>query len=281
MPATSLVYKRAPHEPHLPRFRPMTFVSLNGATLHYRFRAGSGRPVVFLNSLGTDFRIWDAVIAALPAQTPVLCIDKRGHGLSDGTEITMHHLVGDVAALMDDLGLASALICGVSVGGLIAQGVTTTRPDLVSGLVLCCTAAKIGDAAMWNIRIDAVRTGGLAALATAILERWFSARFIAERQVELSGYRNMLSRTPVDGYAGTCAALRDTDFTAATRTIRVPTHCIAGSEDLSTPPDLVRGLCALIPGATFQLIAGCGHLPCIEAPHLVAEAINLMHKSIQ
>jgi 3-oxoadipate enol-lactonase len=259
----------------------MMFATLNGATLHYRFRAGQGRAVVFLNSLGTDFRIWDAVIDQLPAETPVLCIDKRGHGLSDGNDITMPNLVGDVAALMDHTGLTSSLICGVSVGGLIAQGLATTRPDLVSGLVLCCTGAKIGDAPMWNTRIAAVQTDGIGAMAPAILERWFSSQFRAEQPTALAIYRNMLTRTPADGYAAVCAALRDTDSTVATRTITVPTHCIAGSADLSTPPDLVRALSALIQGATFEVIADCGHLPCIEAPKTVAQAINALHKRIQ
>lgn len=259
----------------------MMFATLNGAALHYRFRAGRGRAVVFLNSLGTDFRIWDAVIAQLPAETPVLCIDKRGHGLSDGTDITMANLVGDVAALMDHTGLTSSLVCGVSVGGLIAQGLVASRPDLVAGLVLCCTGAKIGDSTMWNARIAAVQHEGLGVMATAILERWFSAQFRAEQPTSLAIYRNMLTRTPADGYAAVCAALRDTDSTVATRTITVPTHCIAGSEDLSTPPDLVRALSALIQGATFEVIADCGHLPCIEAPKTVAEAINAVHKRIQ
>jgi 3-oxoadipate enol-lactonase len=259
----------------------MMFATLNGATLHYRFRAGQGRAVVFLNSLGTDFRIWDGVIAQLPAETPVLCIDKRGHGLSDGNDITMPNLVGDVAALMDHAGLSAAVVCGVSVGGLIAQGLATTRPDLVSGLVLCCTGAKIGDAALWNTRIEAVQTDGIGAMATAILERWFSAGFRAKHPTDLAIYRNMLTRTPADGYAAVCAALRDTDYTAATQTITMPTHCIAGTEDLSTPPDLVRALSTLIQRATFEVIPDCGHLPGIEAPKLVAEAIQEVHKRIQ
>jgi 3-oxoadipate enol-lactonase len=259
----------------------MTFVSLNGVTLHYRFRAGSGRAVVFLNSLGTDFRIWDAVIAKLPAETPVLCVDKRGHGLSDGGDITMPNLAGDVAALMDDLDLNSALICGVSVGGLIAQGLASARADLVAGLVLCCTGAKIGDAATWNARIDTVQTDGIASMATAVLERWFSPKFISQRPADLTGYRNMLVRTPADGYAAVCAILRDTDYRETSQSITTPTHCIAGANDLATPPALVRALSRLIPGATFQMIPDCGHLPCIEAPNLVVEAINSMHKTIQ
>jgi len=251
----------------------MAFASLNGVTHHYHFRAGDGVPIVCLNSLGTDFRIWDEVIAHLDGRAPVLCMDKRGHGLSDDGPITMDDLVDDVAALMDHLDLSGALICGVSMGGLIAQGLIAARPDLVSGLVLCCTGAKIGDAAGWNARIEATLTDGIASMSEAILERWFSESFRENRTTDLAGYRNMLTRTSADGYAGVCGAIRDSDFTQNKGAITVPTACIAGSDDLATPPELVKTLAGLIPNAGYKEIERCGHLPCIEASEVVAASI--------
>ena len=135
----------------------MQTLHLNEVTLHYRHTTGAGMPVVFLNSLGTDFRIWNTVVNVLGPDTPTLCLDKRGHGLSDDGPISMDLLVRDIAALMDHLQMPPALICGVSVGGMIAQGLAFARPDLVAGLVLCCTGAQIGDAEGWQARIDAVR----------------------------------------------------------------------------------------------------------------------------
>jgi 3-oxoadipate enol-lactonase len=258
----------------------MPFATLNGVTLHYRYRPGAGVPVVFLNSLGTDFRIWDGVIAGLGADVPVLCLDKRGHGLSDEGEITMALLAGDVAALMDHLRLGHAVICGVSVGGMIAQALAAARPDLAAGLVLCCTGARIGDATGWNARIDTVRRDGIAAMSETILERWFSTRFRSAETAALAGYRNMLTRTPVAGYAGVCAAIRDTDFTEESARLALPTRCLAGAEDLATPPDLVAALAALIPGATVEVLAGCGHLPCIEAPGAVAGAVSALRRRL-
>lgn len=254
----------------------MPFVTLNGVTLHYRYHPGAGVPVVCLNSLGTDFRIWDGVIAGLSADVPVLCLDKRGHGLSDEGEITMTLLVADVAALMDHLGLSHAVICGVSVGGMIAQGLAAARPDLAAGLVLCCTGTRIGDAEGWNARIDTVRRDGIAAMSEAILERWFSTGFREAETAALAGYRNMLTRTPTAGYAGVCAAIRDTDFTDQSARLALPASCLAGAEDLATPPDLVAALAETIPGATVEILDGCSHLPCIEAPEAVARVIREM-----
>ncbi|KJZ19043.1 3-oxoadipate enol-lactonase [Loktanella sp. S4079] len=258
----------------------MPFATVNDVTLHYRYRAGSGMAVVFLNSLGTDFRIWDAVIDAMDSQTPVLCMDKRGHGLSDDAEISMDALVADAGALMDQLGIKNALICGDSVGGIIAQGLASARPDLVAGLVLCCTGAKIGDADGWNARIEAVKSGGIAPIADAVLERWFSPNYIATESAGLAGYRNMLVRTSAAGYAGVCAAIRDTDYRDQSAQLTVPTHCVAGTADLATPVPLLQELATLIKGATLEVIEDVGHLPCIEVPTRVAATVTNMRGAL-
>ena len=84
----------------------------------------------------------------------------------------------------------------------------------------------------------------------------------------------MLTRTNLDGYAGTCAALRDADLTESTRALKLPVLCVVGDQDGSTPPDLVRSTAELIEGARFEIIAGVGHLPCIESPDETARLIG-------
>jgi pimeloyl-ACP methyl ester carboxylesterase len=127
---------------------------------------------------------------------------------------------------------------------------------------------------MWNARIEAVRKGGLASIADAILERWFSTGFRRTRASDLAGYRNMLVRTPLEGYIGTCAALRDADLTAQARGLAQPTLCLVGEEDGATPPELVRSLSALVPKAMFEIVPNAAHLPCIEQPDILAARIE-------
>lgn len=251
----------------------MEFITVDGRSLHCAFRPGSGRPVVFANSLGTDLRIWDGVAALLPEDRPLLMIDKRGHGLSSSGPVTIAALAGDVAAAMDHFGLTGAVACGVSVGGMIMQSLAVQRPDLVSAAVLCCTGLKIGDAATWDPRISAARTTGIAPMKDAVLERWFSPGFRETRCAELEGYGNMLTRTDGEGYARVCEAIRDSDLTADAARIAQPCVCIAGGDDLATPPALVRALADALPDARFTEIPDCGHLPCIEAPQAVADAV--------
>lgn len=255
----------------------MDFRALNGVVLHVEdIGAADGPALVFSNSLGTDLRIWDDVVGQLADRFRIVRYDKRGHGLSEigETPYSIDDHVGDLAALLDDLAIEGAIVCGLSVGGLIAQGLTASRPELVAGLVLCDTAHKIGSAELWNTRMAAIGKSGIAAIAEGILERWFSKDLRENDRAALAGWRAMLTRTPEAGYLGTCAAIRDADFTEEAKRIAVPTLCIVGAEDGATPPALVRELADLVPGARYEVIAGAGHLPCIERPLAVARLIE-------
>lgn len=261
----------------------MAFGRFNHQTLHFRDENPAvGRTIVFANSLGTDFRIWDEVAARLGGPWRMLRYDLRGHGLSDappGPYSIADH-VADLIALLEMRRIEHALIVGLSVGGMIAQGLAAQRPDLAQALVLCDTAHRIGTPDTWNARIEAIRKGGIASVADAVLERWFSVTFRTTRQAELAGYRNMLTRTPIEGYIGTCAALRDADLTAEARMLTQPTLCLVGEEDGATPPELVRSLSALVPKAAFEIIPNAAHLPCVERPDILAARIEAFAREI-
>ena len=254
----------------------MSFATINGIVMHYEDSGSVSLPTIaFSNSLGTDFRIWDGVVRILKPEFRLVRYDKRGHGLTEAppAPYAMDDHVADFAGLLDHLGVEDALVVGLSVGGMIAQALAAGRPDLTQAVVLCDTAHKIGSAELWNGRIAAVESDGLAAIADGILERWFSARFRAEQSVELAGYRHMLTRTPPDGYVGTCAAIRDTDLTETTRQLGLPSLCVVGDEDGATPLDLVGSLAELLPDSRFKTIPGSGHLPCIDQPQVLAGLI--------
>lgn len=254
----------------------MRTIKANGINIHYRDRPGREPALVFSNSLGTDFRVWEEMLRELGTDRRVILYDKRGHGLSDAppAPYKMDDHIADLLGLLDGLEVGEAVIVGLSVGGAIAQGTAAKRPELVKGLVLMDTAHKIGDPDSWNQRIEAVTTNGIASIADPILDRWFSKDFRTKRKDEEAAWRNMLVRTTVDGYAGTCAALRDSDFTETTRKIGVPVLCICGSDDGATTPEMVKSCADLIDGSRFELVEGAGHLPCVEAPAATAALIR-------
>ena len=261
----------------------MHICQLDAVELNYREDGDpKGPPVVFANSLGTDMRLWDKVLPLLPEGLRLIRFDKRGHGLSScpPAPYTMGALIGDIEGLLDHLEVRDAVIVGCSIGGMLAQGLAVKRPDQVRAIVLSNTAAKIGTPEMWAERIAAVEQGGIEALADTVMERWFSAAFC--KTPELTAWRNMLTRTPGAGYAGCSAAISGTDFFATTSGLDLPALAIAGSEDGSTPPDLVRETAALIKGSRFELIRGAGHLPMVENPQEFARHLSgFLHDNTQ
>ena len=255
----------------------VNFVTLSDITIHFDLRrAAADKPVlVFANSLGTDFRIWDRVRDRLGADYTTLCYDKRGHGLSSlgKPPYSMADHVADLIGLLDHLGLTSVILCGLSVGGMIAQGVYASRPDLVRALILTDTGHKIGDRDLWQSRIDTVLKEGLPAMTEAVMERWFTEDFRRPENPVYQGCCAMFERQDPRGYAGTCAAIRDTDFTEQAKAIDVPVLCLVGLEDKATPPSLVRELAGLIPGSDFITIENAGHIPCLEQSEIFSRAL--------
>jgi 3-oxoadipate enol-lactonase len=255
----------------------MQVVEVNSLKVHYAESGDpAGLPLVFANSLGTDLRIWDRLVPLLPAGLRIVRYDMRGHGLTDAPEgdYWMGDLVADAAGLIEALGLRGAVFVGLSIGGVVAQGLAAERPDLLRAVVLASTAARIGTEASWRERIATVRAKGIDAIADGVLEKWFTRRFRSERAAELALWRHMLTRTPVEGYLGCCAAISGSDLHASNAALRLPVLALAGSDDGSTPPDLVRETAESIPGARFEIIRGAGHIPCVETPEAMARILT-------
>ncbi|KAA8610085.1 3-oxoadipate enol-lactonase [Salipiger aestuarii] len=250
----------------------MQIADLGDIRLHYRLDGPEGgAPLVFANALGTDLRIWDDVVGHLPEGLRILRYDMRGHGLSDAPEgpYSMGQLVRDAEQLMEHAGMKDAVFVGLSIGGMVAQGLAAKRLDLVRGLVLSHTAAKIGTRQIWADRIALVQAHGLGAIVEDTLDKWFSPDCHDRHAI-----RHMLERTPVEGYTGCCHAISGTDFMTPTSGLRLPALGIAGADDGSTPPDLVRETVDLIPGAQVRLMRGAGHMACVEKPAEYAEILS-------
>lgn len=259
----------------------MHMANLGELRLHYQIDGDpEGAPVIFANSLGTDLRLWDKIIPLLPQGLKLVRYDMRGHGLSDAPQgpYSMGALVRDHEALMEHLGLRDAVVVGLSIGGMVAQGLAVKRLDLVRAIVLSNTAAKIATPQIWRERIAAAQEGGVEALVEATMLRWFPKAF--RDSDECAAWRAMMARTTLTGYLGCSAAISGTDFYASTAKLRCPALGLAGSEDGSTPPDLVRETIGLIPGSRFELIRDAGHLPCVDQPEIYAAHLTQFLREI-
>ena len=239
-----------------------------------------GPPVVLLHALGTTLAIWDDVVARLPTTCRILRYDHRGHGGSDAPTppYSMGALIRDGERMMEQFGLRDAVVVGLSLGGLVAQGLAVKRLDLVRGMVLSNTAAKIGTPELWAARIAEVRARGLADYADGAMPRMFG-----RNHADIPGagvVRDMLVATSVDGWTGSAAAIAGADFYTPTASLTLPTLVIAGANDGTTPPDLVRETADLIRGSRFSVLRGAGHLPMVEKPAEYAAQISAFLVSI-
>ncbi|MCL1629235.1 3-oxoadipate enol-lactonase [Roseibaca sp. V10] len=245
----------------------MPIARLEGVERYYELTGPEdGLPLVLSNSLGCTLNMWDPLLPHLPDGLRVLRYDRRGHGLSSVPQppYSMGQLVRDTEQLLDHLALGPCVFLGLSIGGMVAQGLAVKRPDLLRALILSNTAARIATAEIWQERAATARAQGLGALADATMERWFTAQFRATP--EFAPWREMFLSTPLDGWIGCAQAIAGTDFYTTTAALRLPTLGIAGDRDGSTPPDLVRETIKLIPGADFALLRRAGHLPHVEKP---------------
>lgn len=230
--------------------------------------------IVFANAVGTTMQMWHKILPLLPDTLRFIRFDTRGHGRSDtpAAPYTMGALISDIEAVCDAHDVRNAVVVGLSAGGLVAQGLAIKRLDVVRGLVLSNTAAKIGNPDHWQRYIADVAAMGLEAKADQFMSLWFHPDFLATPDAAV--WRAMLIATPLDGYLGVCAAIAGTDFYTPTSGLRLPTLGIACPDDRLTPPDLVRETVDLIPGSQFKLMRRCGHFPCIEDPITYAETLS-------
>ena len=252
----------------------MALVYLDDIRLNAEVSGPVGGPgVLLLHALGTNLTIWDEVLPLLPASLRVLRYDQRGHGASDApaAPYAMGALIRDAERMLTHFGMKETVVVGLSLGGLVAQGLAVKRLDLVRAMVLSNTAAKIGSAEMWQSRIETVRARGLADYADGAMERMFGRRW---RQVAgMPRVRAMLEATRVEGWTGCAAAIAGTDFYTPTASLTLPTLVIAGANDGTTPPDLVRETADLILGSRWHLFRGAGHLPLVEKPQEYADLL--------
>lgn len=249
------------------------------ATLSYEVngpRSPETPVVVLLGSLGSDRRMWEAQVRDLQADHTVVAVDHRGHG---GSEVvsgpcTVADLAGDVLALLDSLDVDRFHVAGLSLGGAVAQWLAVNAPERVSSAALLCTAARFGEPSGWIERAAAVREGGTEAVADAVVARWITpARAEAEPEL-VARLREMVVATDAEGYAAACDALAGWDNRADLGRISCPTLVLAGEEDPSTSPEVLREIADGVPGSTFVTLSPAAHVPTFEVPEKVSEALR-------
>ena len=252
----------------------MPFIHHDGVRLFWRSDGDPQRPALLLaNSLGTDVALWDPVLPQLIERFYVIRYDMRGHGASDASagDYTIELLARDALAVAEAAAVDRFSFAGISIGGMVGQWLGAHAADRLEKLVLSNTSPKLPND-IWAARIQAVREGGTAAIADAVLARWFTSAFLAKRPPRVATARSTLISANAQGYIGCCAAIRDMDQTASAAKIRPRTLVIVGTHDLATPKAHGEALASAIPAARLVEL-DVAHIPVIEAPGAFANAL--------
>jgi len=239
----------------------------DGVRIHYEMEGRADNPpLVFSNSLGTNLHLWDAQAAeAARKGFRVIRYDQRGHGNSEAPvgDYTQERLGLDVIDLLDALRVDKAAWCGLSMGGMAGIWLARRHPQRFSRMALCNTSSYMPTHEFWNARIEAVRDGGMEAIADTVLERWLTPGFRQREPGETSRVRQMIVATNPIGYVGCCAAIRDMDFRGLLADIEVPVLVVIGAHDPATTPAQGEHIAERLPGSRKAVLDGA-HLSNIE-----------------
>jgi len=177
----------------------------------------------------------------------------------------MDQLGRDAVAVLDHLDIARAHFCGLSMGGMVGMWLLTHAPERIGRAVLANTAAHMGPPSLWNDRIALARASGMEATVEPTVQRWFPAAFHASAPETIERMRAMIRRTPLEGYIGCCAAIRDMGQRDTIRGIDTPTLVIIGAKDPATTPEAGRLIHAAIRGSSIAVL-DAAHISNVEQP---------------
>lgn len=244
----------------------------------YRLDGPAQAPVVMLShSLATTMDMWKPQLPALAKDYRVLSYDMRGHGETSapGGAYSFAMLAGDVVGLLDHLKIERAAFVGLSIGGMIGQYMAIHHADRLRCVALCSTTSAIPEAGrvLWDQRIGAVESGGMAPQAESTLERWFTAPYRAAHPEVMNWVGAMIRTTPAAGFIGCGRAIQELNLTAELSKIRVPTLVMPGEKDPGTPPALSEVIHKAVPGSEYSVVPDAAHLSNIEQAQVFNDRI--------
>ncbi len=249
---------------------------MTAVEVHFVEEGPADAPVVLMaGSLGSSLEMWDPQVRALAARFRVVRYDARGHGRSPVPPgpYVIDDLVDDAVALLDRLGVERAHVVGLSLGGMTAMRLAAREPVRVDRIGLLCTSARFASPEPWAERARTVRAEGTAAIADAVVARWFTDELRQGSPALVQRMREMVASTSAEGYASCCAAIQAMDLREDLGRIAAPVLAIAGADDPATPPEHLAAIVDAVPGARLLVLPQAAHLANVEQSMAVDAAL--------
>jgi len=259
----------------------MQIVPLADTSLAVHSR-GSGIPLLLLHGFPLDHAMWSGQ-EPLAESLRLIVPDQRGFGASrDALPESIEQLADDAVALLDGLHVSEpAVVCGLSMGGYVAQQIAVRHPSRVRGLVLVDTKLEADTPAARAGRADLaakVARLGQAVAAEAMIPNLLAGSEAARGRPRRAEIESLLRRTilatPVPTIVAALAALgARPDMTEAMRRVTVPTLLVVGAEDILTPPECMERAEQILPDARLLIVPDAGHMTPLEEPETFNAAL--------
>ena len=251
----------------------------SGVAINTRVDGDPGKPwIVLSNSLGANLSMWAPQIEALTRTHAVLRYDTRGHGGSDAPEgpYRFADLIDDVLGVMDAHDIEQAAFMGLSMGGMTGLGLALDHADRITRVVCADGRADAPEPfrAMWDQRIAAVESGGLAAIVEGTLASWLTEDWRAAHPEKLAAIRDMVLGNDPAGYIACCLALKELDYLRRLGEVAIPVLYVGGSHDKGASPETMQAMADATPGGVYREVPNAAHVANINAPDAFNFAIG-------
>ncbi len=253
----------------------MEKIKLNGIELAYA-RSGQGIPMVLIHGYPLDHTIWDPVVSLLKDDFALILPDLRGFGGSETPRgpYRMVDLAADIAALLDRLGIAQAVIAGHSMGGYVALAFACTNPERILGLGLVASQAAADPPERKAARIqtaEQVEKIGVAEVAALMPSSLSADPVLRARLTEI-----ILHQPPAALAEAQRAMAGRPDSTPFLTGFNFPVVCIHGLADRLVPIERAYEVKRAVKQGQVIEIASAGHMPMMEAPEATARALSIL-----
>jgi 3-oxoadipate enol-lactonase len=260
----------------------MPHVKVGDHELHY-LRAGEGPPLLLIQGMsGTHLSWGEPFRSSLEREFEVIAFDNRGIGLSARVtdQFTVAEMAADTEGLMEALGLESAHVVGISMGGMIAQELALANPERLRTLTLGCTyCGGEGSELMPRENVKKLGTGMASGdRDQALRVSWeinLSPTFRADES-RFAAFHQMATEVPAarETIELQIRAIFGHDTSGRLGEIRTPTLIVHGTEDGVLPVGNGRQIASLMPEARLEILEGVGHMFWWEQPERSAELIR-------